>query len=544
MTRPPRWTILLPGTLFVVLAISWSLWFPYAPQRVRAALPANAILVSEHHHLAEDAAALLQNPALRQSFSVLGGDPTELDAFMSSGTGRWLTRCLGGRYALVAYAPAAPRGGPPSWMAASWGGPRAQILRWLMAGGWIPGWSRLPGHSAVPCYRFDGDPDFPVLSAAIYEGVVLLCYSQDPSAVRDMTRRLSYGEAASDLPAVDDAAMDRAQLRWPTAEADIPRGEVGWAASASGPLELSADWPTAVALPMLRRWGHRAGFTGLVPGFNLPMLGALPAATADAADWQRLQAGLGEVSGGVVLAPAALLESSLAASGNLEWIDLYNQTLGPHVVADGLLAVGLLREAFSGRLLGIKTPSLVLALSVAPDMDAGVVLPSLLDRCNAALGSALLVQERHAEGGAPYFIIDDARSGIYSSMKVSEKPCLWREGGWLFMASNLNAAEAVRRRMAQPLSEALPQGDWWHAVQAEPASLHHWMDFAAAGTALRKLAALHAIVQIAQGHGSGPAVELMTATGHAVSALEPFGEGRARLALTPEAWHIDARVGR
>jgi hypothetical protein len=530
------------GTLlFLGLALWWSAWFPYAPGRVRAAIPAQAVLVGEHHHLAGDAGALLQNASLRRSYSVMGGNIEDLDAFMVSGLGRWLTPCLGGRYAVTAYVPYSANGGPAAWMSASWGGTRAQATRWMMEAGLFPGWTRLPGRSPIACYALDGAGAGPVLSAAVYEGVVLLCYSRDPGGVRRMVRRLAYGDTMSDLPSDIPAAPDRLQLRW--GDPDAPRGQLEWDLSSTNRLALHASWASELALPLPRTWGHRGGFTGLVPGPTMPPMAPTGCVQLAASDRAVLAAGLGRVSGGVVLAPLALLEALPAAEQDEELWPLYIETLKPWLDEKGLAAIGLLREEYSGRLLSIKTPSLVAAFSVRPGLDLGTVLPPLLDRWNAALGSALLARRRGDEGGSAFYIIDDARRGIYSSMKAEEKPVLWRSGNWLFIASNLKAAQEVNRRLEQP-GGPHPQGDWWDHAAAAPDAMHTWVDFAAAGKAVRKLTALYAIVQIAQGEGRGPALALMEQTGQTVKALEPFGEGVASLCLKDDRWILDAGVGR
>ncbi len=84
---------------------------------------------------------------------------------------------------------------------------------------------------------------------------------------------------------------------------------------------------------------------------------------------------------------------------------------------------------------------------------------------------------------------------------------------------------------------------WWNEIVSVSARVHAWFDFEAAGDAVRKLAALHAIVQIAQGERSRPAISLMENTGKAVSALEPFREGRVSLKVGPDAWDVDLSVG-
>jgi hypothetical protein len=262
------------------------------------------------------------------------------------------------------------------------------------------------------------------------------------------------------------------------------------------------------------------------------------AASVTSAEQGRIGSCLGPLSGALVLAPTSVIDSLLAQGSAGTVGTLYRETVRPRLDSEGMVAAGLLRETYSGRLLGIKTPSLVIAVKTASELDLAAELPPILDRWNAQLGLSLLARERGGEG---IFIIDEARNGIYSSMKASEKPALWQSGSWLFIASNLAAAREVSRameRLAEP-----PQREWWDAAGAAPQAVHAWFDFEAAGSAVRKLTALHAIVQIAQGQRSGPAVVLMERTGRAVSALEPFGEGSLQLQVGRSAWTVDARVG-
>jgi len=288
----------------------------------------------------------------------------------------------------------------------------------------------------------------------------------------------------------------------------------------------------------VRSAAHRREIPYLARGATLPPIEAPEGVACSEAERGRLEAGLGPLSGGLVLAPTSILNSLLAQGSAKEAGALYRETVLPRLDPAGVIAVGLLRDTYSGRLLGIKTPSLVLAVKTVSELNLATLLPPLLDRWNAGLGVSLLARE---SGGEGFFIIDEARNGIYSSMKASEKPALWQSGSWLFIASNLAAAREVSRAMEQPAER--PQGDWWETAGAAPSLVHAWFDFVAAGLAVRKLTALHAIVQIAQGERSGPAVVLMERTGRAVSALEPFGQGSVQLRLGRDTWTADARVG-
>jgi hypothetical protein len=291
-------------------------------------------------------------------------------------------------------------------------------------------------------------------------------------------------------------------------------------------------------VPVVQPAAFRGGLPYFSAGVTLPPVSPPEGIELSESERQRLSAGLGSLSGAVVLGPSAVLDT-LLAQGPVKTVGaVYRETIQPRLDPKGVLAIGLLRDTYSGRLLGIKTPSLVLAVKTASELDLATELPPLLDRWNAQLGLSLLARER---GGAGVFIIDEARNGIYASMKASEKPALWQSGNWLFVASNLAAAREVMRAMEQP--ETSPRSEWWDTAASAPHRVHGWFDFAAAGSAVRKLTALHAIVQIAQGERSGPAVVLMERTGRAVSALEPFGEGSLQLQLGPDAWTADARVG-
>ncbi len=299
-----------------------------------------------------------------------------------------------------------------------------------------------------------------------------------------------------------------------------------------------ARWPVGMPVPVVQSAASPGGLPYLTSGSVLPPVESPERVQLSEDEWRRLSAGIGSLSGAVVLGPSSAL-NSLLVQGDKEGLgELYRETIRPKLDPGGVIVVGLLRDAYSGRLLKIKTPSLALAVKTVPDLDLASELPSLLDRWNARLGLSLLARERGGEG---IFTIDEARNGIYASMKASEKPVLWQSGTWLFAASNLAAAREIVN--ALETTEESPQSDWWSTVSAAPERVHGWFGFEAAGSAVRKLAALHAIVQIAQGERSGPAVVLMERTGRAVSALEPFGEGRLQLQVGPDAWTLDVRVG-
>jgi hypothetical protein len=499
-------------------------------------------MVGEHHDLAADAAILLKNPSLRQSIQVCGGDVEAIDAFMASRFGHWLTTCLGGRYTVTAFAPRSPVGAAPAWMAASWGGVRAQLIRWMMQAGMISGWERLPGRSPIACYVLRTGGPGPFLSATVYEGVVLLSYSSDRTAVRRMVRRLAYGQDASRLPADTDVAPDRVQVCWTPRLSRAPSATAAWDFPAAETIAFTTAWPTRLPLPVLRSTIDRGGAPLLSRGALLPRLDPAEKVVLPESDRRALSAGLGALSAAVVLTPSGIVDSMLSTLRDPEMGRLYRETLSSRLDPEGVIAVGLLRDTYSGRLLGIKTPSLVMAVRTRSELDLASELPPLLDRWNAQLGLSLLARERGGEGGgSPVFIIDEARTGIYSSMKVSEKPALWQSGRWLFAASNLGAAHEISRAMSQPATTA--RSDWWDAVEAAPAQCHAWVDFAAVGSALRKLTALYAIVQIAQGQRSGPAMAIMEQTGQTVRALEPFAEGSLQLQVGRDAWTLDARVG-
>ncbi|MBL7076829.1 MAG: hypothetical protein ISS31_05095 [Kiritimatiellae bacterium] len=542
MNRRSRLTILVGSLLFLGLALWWSVWFPFAPERVRGAIPSHALMVGEHHRLGDDADLLLQNTSLRESIQVLGGDVEAIDEFMTSRFGRWLTACLGGRYTVTAFAPRSPVGAPAAWMAASWGGVHAQVMRWMMEAGLISGWDRLPGRSPIVCYTLRSPGTGPVLSATVYEGVVLLAYSRDPGAVRRMVRRVAYGQPASRLPVETVPTPDRVQVCW-TPRADVaPRAEYTWSLPSTNAIGVHATWSSRMPLPIVRPETYRGEFPVVAAGIVCPPVDAPTDVQLSESERRDLGAGLGSLSGALMLVPSAILDVLPGLARSPAIGALYRETIREKIDPKGVIALGLLRDTYSGRLLGIKTPSLVLAVKTSSELDLAAELPPLLDRWNARLGLSLLARERGSEGiDFPVFIVDEARNGIYSSMKASEKPALWQAGNWLFIASNLAAAREVSRAIEQ--SAEPPQGAWWSAAAATPGMVHGWFDFKAAGSAVRKLMALHAIVQIAQGERSGPAVVLMERTGRAVSALEPFGEGSLKLELGRDAWTMDVRVG-
>lgn len=541
MTKRRRYALPVGIVLFAGAAIWWSVWFPYAPHRVRGAIPQRAVMVGEHENLARDVRLLLKNPSIRESIHVLGGPVDSIDAFLTSGLGRWLSACLGGRYTVTAFVPRGLSGAPAAWVVASWGGVRAQLTRWMMEVGLIPGWERLPGRAPIPCYRLRTQGDGPVLSAAIYEGVVLLAYSRDARRVMSMVRRLAYGRPSSHLFAGPERAGARVGVCWSPRVIGAPRGELRWSLPSTNTIALHAKWPPGLAVPMVLPQSRYGKMPVLMPTDVLPAAPSVGRVQLSESDRGLVRAGLGPLSGAVLQIPLSMAGGLLGGpEGGIK--RAFQALIKPGLDTEGVLLLGLLRDAYSGRLLGIKTPSIVMAARTAPDFNLAAELPGLLDRCNAQLGMSLMARRRpDPDTGEVRFTIDEARNGIYASMKTNAKPVLWQVGRWIFLASNFAAAGEVNR--AVQIGGDVPQPEWWAAAWARPNAIHGWCDFASAGSAVRKLSALHAIVRIAQGEHSQPAVTLMERTGRVVSALEPFTQGCMQVQAGPEAWKVDVRLG-
>lgn len=182
-----RWLTSCTLAVFFIAATGYLFWMPYDPASLYRAIPADAVLISSHQHLAQRwnqlATNLWLNPFI-EAAEISGQSP---NTGISSKTLSRLARLmrLARHETLLAYLPAPGGTGQPTWMVASWIGGWSPCVRWALY------WGRWPGIKELGALggRTMWGLQTPIangqrLSFACGDGVLLACLSSNPSAIR------------------------------------------------------------------------------------------------------------------------------------------------------------------------------------------------------------------------------------------------------------------------------------------------------------------------------------------------------------------------
>ena len=527
---------------FVTLALWWLTWFSYSPDAVRRVVPSHAAWVSEHLDGAARLDVLRTHPVVRQALAQGGVGQEAVDSALEARGSGMLIRWLAGRHLVVGYLPYLRHGGGPAWMAAGWGGSGAQLLRWALALGLFgDGVVRLPSRYPVTCWIVETPGDGPVFSFAITEGVVIGCYAMDPAGVRDLVIHMSRRDDPFAFEVMPATAKDRAVCHWPGAVAGgrAAYGRVALDLGATNRAGLKIDWPEALPLPAFRSWQNRGSFAGLVPGRKLPELDCFRGAHGDAGKWYVVRSMLGTSAAAVVDVPLACLD---AADTGASALNPVLERLRPMMRADGRVVVSMLRGSHSGRILGIKTPVLVVAFERRRNMAWKAAVVSLLDDVNAAGQLGLIPRQHVGAEGYEYLVIDTGGGGVFQSLKRAEKPALTVVQDWIVVASNLQVLERLVGMVGQLEPATVP--GWWADVAEARSEGNAWLDLEESSLALRKVSAMVALVQIAQGRGGNATARGgMNRAAEWLTALQPLQTARLSLNHTNAVWSLDLSMG-
>jgi hypothetical protein len=315
-------------------------------------------------------------------------------------------------------------------------------------------------------------------------------------------------------------------LRWPGPRRPDRPGTADLAFRLEGTNTLCLDlhWPYHTALPRIRAPGAdgaRRGPPQLVGGMVLPLHALRPeSAPADLVPdpvrmegaLNGLEAFLRDTPQAFVLAPVHYVSRLLAATPNTNGVRLAREFLTDLAAPDSPVVACLFGEAYSGRLLGVKTPTLLVALRVRDRSAALERVVSDLDRLNARYDLALipkretvLVSASRSTAGRGLMtqkrlvVVDTARQGLATTLKPDEKPAFTHVGNWLVFASNKGVLTTLLREAAAGAPGAGMRDVRWRPRPRAPHGGYAWMDLNGAGLAVRKALAVYELVLYMQG---------------------------------------------
>lgn len=426
--------------------IGWSCFrFPFDRERLYQPIPGNAMFVSEHFALAQRWDEIGRDILTSSLTRFVGVQDRRADRVLQDRNLVWMIRNIASRDCVIAYVPNLGFSGAPAWVFSSWVGTRGVLLRAELANGLIKGFRKeaVEGGRRVWQLASPLTRDGWRLSLAVEEGIMVGCIGPDPRAIQVMIDRIDHKTAL--LPELrmwltrgagvggdgfsEDfwKANDRGWFRWFAREGDSLAGR--WVRFAMKPGD---------------GLGKEVWARGSV-GLSLPAEAAATQSRPPSADREMLDL--------VRDAPAMVFELSAGAAH--AWMQnaplprpvrMAVELLQADTTTNAPLVVALCTTNYSGRLMGLRSPTLLIATPLGQVTNLNAWAAEKLDRINARCGTRLIAAGGRDES-AP-LVLDDVGGGFLGKLQAAEKPALVLRGGWLIFASNIEALERMR---AQPL---------------------------------------------------------------------------------------------
>jgi len=495
---------------FAALTAWWIFYLPYDREALFRAVPRNASIVATQTSLGERWRDILGSPpgkVAAQWFPEAAHPRTPAGA---AELGRMLG-FLAPRRTVVAYTPSLGPGGPPAWTATSWLGGRAQALRWR----WLPEVRRRfqrfrTGAAAVWMSREPVAADRGWVSFVVTDGVFLACLSSDPLAVRHLVPLL-------DTPApLSAGALDLARR-----SAEFGGGLLAWMRPPLPDAPARAAW--IFELDALTPAGAEGRWT------ITPAVGPAPPPTGPAAPAPLRVPAIEEQALRLLGHPAAALLISrydplagLMHRSGLDGLDAGLRTNVVELAANPPCFTALLGGEQSGRLLGLRVPTLLAGLRLEEPAAVVESAGAILDALNAGEARGLIPRREEA-AGREMVVVDSTRPGLYRTMKPEERPAAAAWDGWLLVSSNADVLRRLLQRQPAPLPGAAP-AIWRPANLADRPAAYLRSDVRSAAQALIDVAA---VAKISLGIRDAPDTEARRArldqTLTLLHALEPLG---------------------
>ena len=191
--KAKRIGIRVGAAVFAVLSVWWMLYFPYRPGVLYRAIPANAVVVTEHDRLAGRWPQMARHPVSLSLLDAFGVDREDVEAFAEDPNVVRLVDRFASRRTVTGYVRSLGGSGRPAWILASWGGVNAQLLKWGLLSGALEDFQRIK-IGIRPAWILDLDPDDwgkdTRLSVSLIEGMLVACLGSDPLGVRHVIDRI------------------------------------------------------------------------------------------------------------------------------------------------------------------------------------------------------------------------------------------------------------------------------------------------------------------------------------------------------------------
>ena len=490
--------------VFVCLCVFWIFHFPYNPARLYAAVPPGTTFITLHEDLDDHWKDFAQNPITTNVLYRAGIDAAaQAGARQHPGLQRAL-RYLAGRECIVAHVPHLGDARRPAWIGASWVGGFGNVLRMWLSLRPPAGLQRLSvgGHASVWVLDRHVQGATERLSFAIVDGVLLACYSTDPTAVRTLIARVDF--AATPSPELV-AHLERERER--------------------------GRFPHRLWLHWYRRQGkaHRLIRTASEFSFHgrdasrgkLKIDIRLPPAETEPPSPSEAASVFGEDPCAVASLPLAHLDPWLGTLATNQLVGAIREIMQSCGHAQPQLVAAMYGGELSGRLMDIRVPAVIIGTRARASVNTPAIMAQAIDRLNAERRWALLVR-RQVQDGIPLMVIDGTRGDLFSLINNEEKPAFAMKNGWLLFGSNLQTLATICR--GTPAPDALRPA-WVEAFASHDTPLAFWADLGGSAETIKHGIAVYWLIQrVSETPGNERTNQGVNALGDWTAALRPLAQ--------------------
>jgi len=396
----------------------WVLSVPYMPGRILDSIPGHATIVTQHDRFADRWDDINRNVMVKILVSVLGVDPADWDKSASDPELRRFMELAGRHEIVMAYIPNLGDQASGYWVAAGWVGSEGQQFRWLYPWIKVRDLERMDDIGGWPVWQWNASGT--QITLVLAEGVLLATSAQEAQAIQ-----LLVDTYNGNFPSIVDRS-DRRTLVKDLLETTAP--DRGWY---TPPSRSGSDY-----------WFLEMSISG-TSHMNGTVRTPKPAQLATpplSVDWSPVSRFWSDKPMGAVVAG---VESALFA------LDHQKKTIPLILLRELLLrsdaeaaALALFGGEYSGRIMTIKVPAVMMAMHTRQPVDLASFLPPLVDRWNAAhrLG---LVAVPAGDPGSTVWRLEGTAGGFYGSLAAEQQVALTSIGSWIVLSSNYKTLEKV-----------------------------------------------------------------------------------------------------
>jgi hypothetical protein len=508
--HPAFWPILVA---FAGGCVWWMLYVPARPDQVLRALPPEATLVTAHRGLAARWNDLSSNPIALTLLGALGVDAKTAremneDAVFSG----WLDRLASDEVA-VAYVPRLGPSGDPAWVFATWLGGRSQQIRWQLNTGRIPGIRHVYDRAGDRVWMLDRRSfkikPSSIVAFSIVEGMLV-------GTVAPMVA--ATAEVLDQMAGFPPSRVERSDALKGVRESSSPdRGWFAWQGGRGGALQR-----VEVEIPRLASAALEANIRG---PWRLPEAGTNTARVPT----RGLEQLLGDAPIAYAMVDRNLAGYWLARIPSAAWRDMagLHATLG-----EGPLFVGLLGGEYSGRLKGIKLPTLTVGSAVKDEDAAIAALQRHLDDLNARWNWGLVPNAVDSDFGR-LLAVEGTAATWYSGLADRERVACLVSNGWVLFSSNTEA-----------LTNLLAHARGGNRSWVGDAAIHGEINLEEGGKTLRlAIAAWSLKLAMEDPDGSRPLRQKLNEAKAWMDTLAPLKRLRFSVRQAPEGTLINLKAG-